>query len=205
MARAPIEGVRLTSNPWPENPNALLEGLQANQSEAWGDLYQNMWPRLEIFARTLKGRPDISDELAHLALCNMYSAVRRGSAVFDNIQSLKGYLYKTLNHLLIDEAKREARDPWSLEELVGRSPSAKLGKDDEWSGFLTFEDYRLDPMILDLQEVFQSLTEDQLDVLTAIFIEGLSIAETAKVLSKTEGAIKSLQHRGLAALGRALE
>jgi len=36
------------------------------------------------------------------------------------------------------------------------------------------------------------------------FVEGLSNAETARILDKSEGAVKSLQHRVLASLWRIL-
>lgn len=51
-----------------------------------------------------------------------------------------------------------------------------------------------------LQTVMQQLTEDQHQVLTLRFIEGLSTSEIAQVLGKREGAIRALQMRGLQAL-----
>jgi len=49
------------------------------------------------------------------------------------------------------------------------------------------------------------LTEDQRQVIILKFIEGLNNAEVARTLGKSVGAVKSLQHRALAALRRALE
>jgi RNA polymerase sigma-70 factor (ECF subfamily) len=49
------------------------------------------------------------------------------------------------------------------------------------------------------------LTDAQRQVITLKFVEGLSNAEVARRLGKTVGAIKSLQHRALAALRRVLE
>jgi RNA polymerase sigma-70 factor (ECF subfamily) len=54
----------------------------------------------------------------------------------------------------------------------------------------------------ELVGLMQHLTEDQRDVIILKFFEGMSNAEVSEVLSKPEGAIKSLQHRGLAALRR---
>jgi RNA polymerase sigma-70 factor (ECF subfamily) len=50
-----------------------------------------------------------------------------------------------------------------------------------------------------------SLTQDQRQVIHLKFIKGLDNAETARTLGKSVGAIKSLQHRALAALRRTLE
>jgi len=49
------------------------------------------------------------------------------------------------------------------------------------------------------------LTEAQRQVILLKFVEGRSNAEVAALLGKREGAIKSLQHRALAALRRTLE
>ena len=49
------------------------------------------------------------------------------------------------------------------------------------------------------------LTEDQRQVIILKFIEGQSNAEVARILGRPVGAVKSLQHRALAALRRILE
>jgi RNA polymerase sigma-70 factor (ECF subfamily) len=49
------------------------------------------------------------------------------------------------------------------------------------------------------------LTEDQRQVIILKFIEGFNNAEAAQILDKSVGAVKSLQHRALAALRRILE
>ncbi len=53
-------------------------------------------------------------------------------------------------------------------------------------------------------KALRSLTEDQQQVICLKFFSGLSNTEIASLLSKTEGAIKSIQHRGLRALRKLL-
>lgn len=55
-----------------------------------------------------------------------------------------------------------------------------------------------------LRTALHTLTNEQRDVIVLRFIDGLSIAETAQVMNKTESAIKNLQLRGLKALQRLL-
>ena len=55
-----------------------------------------------------------------------------------------------------------------------------------------------------VRAALRQLTPDQQQVITLKFLEGLSNAEVAAVLNKPVGAIKSLQHRALAALQRQL-
>ncbi|MCB0191592.1 MAG: sigma-70 family RNA polymerase sigma factor [Anaerolineae bacterium] len=51
-----------------------------------------------------------------------------------------------------------------------------------------------------LQAVLQRLTEDQREVLTLKFINGLKTGEVAKIMGKRQGAIRALQMRALQAL-----
>jgi len=48
------------------------------------------------------------------------------------------------------------------------------------------------------------LTGDQQEVIILKFVDGLSNTEVAQILGKSEGAIKSLQHRALNSLNRIL-
>ena len=50
----------------------------------------------------------------------------------------------------------------------------------------------------------QRLTEEQQQVINLKFMQGLSNAEIARIMDKTEGAIKALQRRGLETLARLL-
>jgi RNA polymerase sigma-70 factor (ECF subfamily) len=54
----------------------------------------------------------------------------------------------------------------------------------------------------ELRQAINQLTPDQQQVIILKFVEGLSNAEVAQILNKTEGAVKSLQHRALNALHR---
>ncbi len=49
------------------------------------------------------------------------------------------------------------------------------------------------------------LTPDQRDVVLLRILGGLSVEETARVLRKRRGAVKTLQRRALAALARSIE
>ena len=49
-------------------------------------------------------------------------------------------------------------------------------------------------------ELIEGLSHEQQQVLTLKFVFNFSNGEAATILGKTEGAIKSLQHRALASL-----
>jgi RNA polymerase sigma-70 factor (ECF subfamily) len=55
-----------------------------------------------------------------------------------------------------------------------------------------------------LAVALSDLTEDQRQVILLKFVEGMSNEEVSEMMGKTLGAVKSMQHRALAALHRAL-
>ena len=56
-----------------------------------------------------------------------------------------------------------------------------------------------------LRAAMLHLTEEQQQVIVLKFVEDLPNAHVAEIMGKTEGAIKALQHRGLAALRRVMD
>nr|MBC8333202.1 RNA polymerase subunit sigma [Anaerolineae bacterium] len=55
-----------------------------------------------------------------------------------------------------------------------------------------------------LRRYLDSIREDYRDVLVLRFLSGLSPDETAKVMQRSSGAVRVLQHRALAALRKQL-
>jgi RNA polymerase sigma-70 factor (ECF subfamily) len=56
-----------------------------------------------------------------------------------------------------------------------------------------------------LREAMTNLTSEQEEVLVLRFVLGFDIDQTAAITQRTEGAVKALQHRGLASLQRLLQ
>jgi RNA polymerase sigma-70 factor (ECF subfamily) len=54
-------------------------------------------------------------------------------------------------------------------------------------------------------ELIESLSIEQQQVLTLKFVFGFANADVATILAKSEGAIKSLQHRALVSLQKQID
>jgi RNA polymerase sigma-70 factor (ECF subfamily) len=104
------------------------------------------------------------------------------------------WLYTIANNLRVDHFRKTSRHPVS--QLDESLPTEHIGPAPSAEGRLWEECLRL---------ALKSLTEDQRQVIVGKFIEDRSNEEMAALLQKPEGAIKSLQHRALAALRKAIE
>ena len=63
----------------------------------------------------------------------------------------------------------------------------------------------LDGAITDeLLRCVAKLNPDQQECINLRFLQGLSVAETAQIMERNEGAVKALQHRAVRRLGQLL-
>ena len=138
-----------------------------------------------IYHRT--GDAALSEDLVGDVFVRMLEAVRadRGWQT-----SLQGWLYRIAHNLIVDHFRRSTkREGVELDErwMAAENPTHTF------EGLFSSNQLRLG---------MRFLTDEQQQVVVLKFVEGLSNAEVADVLGKSEGAIKALQHRGLSALRR---
>lgn len=105
---------------------------------------------------------------------------------------LTGWIFTIARNLIIDDYRRQ------------RIRTAEPLPEDDQDLADTF-DMDLHLTRADLQTALAKLTEEQQTVLLFRFEEGFTSAQIAKMMGKTEMAIKALQRRGLAAMARLLQ
>jgi RNA polymerase sigma-70 factor (ECF subfamily) len=101
------------------------------------------------------------------------------------------WLYRIANARVIDHWRRTRRAHVSLE-----TSGIDASVDEPARDVLMYKT---------LAESLARLTNEQQEVIILKFVEGYSITEIARITGRTEGAVKSLQHRALAALARLME
>lgn len=104
------------------------------------------------------------------------------------------WLYRIAQARMADYFRRQGR-------------TATVGLDEGWPSDEDLPLARVERSSLheELRAALGRLTIDQQQVIILKFVEGFSNAEAARILGKTEGAVKSLQHRALNALHRLME
>jgi RNA polymerase sigma factor (sigma-70 family) len=124
--------------------------------------------------------------------------------VFDHLRDFAGdeagfhsWIFTIAHRQLIDEHRRQGRRPQTVELSEPVTESAS-GGNAESDALRAIEDHNL-------VDVLALLAPDQRDVLTLRVVADLTVEQVAEVLGKSRGAVKSLQHRGVAALRRRLQ
>jgi RNA polymerase sigma-70 factor (ECF subfamily) len=113
-------------------------------------------------------------------------------------EALGGWLFRIARHDLADHRRRLARHPTDrLDDRLEEAAWAEGAPDPQDVAVMRLDGGRVFAAL-------RHLSVDQREVLLLRMGAGLSTVEVAAAVGKTVGAVKALQHRGLAALARLL-
>jgi RNA polymerase sigma-70 factor, ECF subfamily len=170
----------------------LVERAQQGDRAALEDLYLIHFDRIYGYLHVSVGNRQDAEDLTTQTFLKMLESIgkfRWQSAPFS------AWLFRIAHNLAMDHFRAGKR--WQPEEEVpelepDESTSAEAG---------ALESIGRKSML----ELIDDLSPEQQQVLTLKFVFNFANAETATILGKTEGAIKSLQHRALVSLQKQLE
>jgi RNA polymerase sigma-70 factor (ECF subfamily) len=171
---------------------ALVERAQAGDRDALEELYLLHFDRIYGYLHVSVGNRADAEDLTTQTFLRMLESIGRfrwQSAPFS------AWLFRIAHNLAMDHFRASKR--WQPQDEVPEEPgSAAPSADEEAMRSLGRES---------LLELIESLSPEQRQVLTLKFVFDFSNAGAAAVLGKSEGAIKSLQHRALTSLQKRLQ
>jgi RNA polymerase sigma-70 factor (ECF subfamily) len=168
----------------------LIERAKRYDQKAISELYkrhvQNIYRYIYYRVGDVNMAEDLTADVFLRALEGLAGFTYRGVP-------FSAWLYRIAHARVMDHFRQQARrELLPLDERLvatGKGPQATV-------------EARLD--CEELQSAIAQLTTDQQQVIILKFVEGLSNAEAARILGKTEGAVKALQHRALNSLQRTM-
>ena len=164
-----------------------LERARRGSGRALRELYDALSPAVAGYVRA-RGAPDVGTTTNEI----FYRAFSRLDRFGGTEAGFRAWVFTIANNLLIDEHRKRARRPRTVASFEpARHDMAGGDAEAEAVANLTTED---------VSELLESLTSGQREVLQLRVIAGLTLAETAEVLGKPLGAVKSLQHRAIETL-----
>lgn len=168
----------------------VLEAARTGADWAWERIYRDLAPVVLGYFRA-HGASEPEDLTSEVFV----AMVRNLSSFTGSEEQFRSWVFVIVHRRLLDDRRRLVRHPETpaeTERLDRASPDA-------------VETEVLDAVsTAHVRDTFAHLSDDQRDVLVLRVIGDLSLDETARVLGKTTGAVKSLQHRALAAVARLL-
>jgi RNA polymerase sigma-70 factor (ECF subfamily) len=165
----------------------LVERAQRGDRSALEELYLLHFDRIYSYLHLSVGNRHDAEDLTTQTFLRMLEAIGRfrwQSAPFS------AWLFRIAHNLAMDHfrAGRRVQAEEDVPEPLGAEESSA-------------EEQALDSLgQAGMLELIQRLSAEQRQVLTLKFLFGFANADVARILGKTEGAVKSLQHRALASL-----
>ncbi|MGH2405296.1 MAG: RNA polymerase sigma factor [bacterium] len=196
----PVEGQRTT----PAEPESLARQQDPALSAEWDlvrraqeydetaleALYQAYYPKIYNYAFLQMGDVQAAEDLASDVMLKMIESIRNYK--FRGLP-FGAWVFRIARNRLIDlHRRRRRRGEVDLSETLTSAlanPQALAERALERG---------------QLQIAMKHLTDEQRQVIVLKFIEGFDNRSAGKILGRSEGAIKSLQHRALGSLRRLL-
>jgi len=168
----------------------LVQRAQALDEVALASLYSTYYPKIYNYAFLQLGDIHAAEDLASEVMLKLLESIKK--------YQFKGtpfsaWVFRIARNRLIDLHRRRKRHG----EVNLTEPLAAMQ-----IGPQTLAERALDRG--QLQLALRYLTDEQRQVIVLKFIEGFDNASVARVLGRSEGAIKSLQHRALNSLRRVM-
>lgn len=168
----------------------LIQRARAGDAAAVGELYECYQPAIYSYVYYRLGHAAEAEDLTAEVFVRMVTKLHTFQ---DQGKPILAWLHTIAHNLVANHHRRDGHVQWlPLDET--------LSADED--GGLT-DGLRLSRH--EIRAAMAELTEPQRQVVWLKFIEGFSNAEVAAVLDRDENAVKSLQHRALAAMRRTLE
>ncbi len=183
----------------PVEESILVEYLRRAQEdadpEAFDALYLLFADRVYRYLLARLGDAELAEEAVSQVFLRLIEKVHMYRiAPQDNVAIFSAWLYRMAYNKMVDILRANRRA-----NLVDLSYADQTGE----TGQIEAVEHNLD--FAEVLRKLQLLNDQQREVLVLRFIEDLSIAETAQVMQKSEGAVKALQHRALESLRRYLQ
>ncbi|HET9323628.1 MAG TPA: sigma-70 family RNA polymerase sigma factor [Gaiellaceae bacterium] len=166
---------------------SLVERAQRGDRAALEELYLIHFDRIYSYLHMSVGSRHDAEDLTTQTFVKMLEAI--GRFRWQSVP-FSAWLFRIAHNLAIDHFR--ARRRWLSEEDLPEPPASEETSAEE-QALAAIGDASLLELIL-------RLSPEQQQVLTLKFVFRFSNGETAEILGKTEGAVKSLQHRALGSL-----
>ncbi len=179
----------MKSNP-AQDEISLVQRAQQRDQEAFAQLYEAYFDRIYRYLVLRMGNQMEAEDLTQQVFMKALESISgfRWKGV-----PFSAWLYRIAHNLAVDSLRRRSRNTVDCveepEAVSDCNPQVELEK-------------KLD--IAELVQAMKKLTKAQSEVISLRFASDLPIAQVARIMGKSEGAIKALQHSAILALRKVM-
>lgn len=170
-----------------EAENRIIAKAREGEREALNELVTTYWPFIYRLALGKTGNPDDAQEIAQDTFLRALAALPRYQ---ETNATFKTYLARIALNLITDYYRKRGRTPQVFDITQYHEPIIDTGTRPEEAAINSEQ----------RQEVAKMLTllpEEQRRVIELRIIQGIPVADVAKIMGKSAAAVKMLQQRAL--------
>ncbi len=174
-----------------QDEESLVRRAQQHDETALTQIYEENFDRIYRYVFLKIGDRAEAEDITQQVFINALKSI--ASYRYRKGVPLSAWLYRIAHNLIVDNVrKRSRRATVPLEESIAASDSnPSLAAERKMS-------------IEELSSAIKCLTKAQQEVITLRFTSEMAIARVARIMGKSEGAIKALQHSAVVALRKAM-
>jgi RNA polymerase sigma-70 factor, ECF subfamily len=159
---------------------------------AFSDLYDRYFDVVFRYVLFRMGDRNLAEDITQETFLR---ALRRLSSVSYQGKDIGAWFVTIARNLIFDHVKSSRfRLESTTSDMIEVSPSTH-GPEQQVLDGATYEE---------LTRCVRKLNSDQQECINLRFLQGLSVAETARIMERNEGAVKALQHRAVRRLAQLL-
>ncbi len=174
-----------------QNEESLVQRAKQHDQEAFAQLYEAHFDKIYRYIVLRIGNVTEAEDMTQQVFLNALQSI--SSFKWKGV-SFSAWLFRIAHNQAIDFLRRKTK---RATVPLNESLAAASNSDPQ----------QLTERKLDIEQLVaatQKLTKAQREVITLRFASELSVAEVAKVMGKTQGAVKALQHSAIVALRKTL-
>jgi RNA polymerase sigma-70 factor (ECF subfamily) len=168
-----------------------ISRVQAGQTDAFMVLYKENLDQIYRYVYSRLGQVELAEDITQ----EVFARALEGIASYRcQGRPFLAWLFRIAHNLIVDYRRRTGR----LCFIPVPEPVTTSGEDP-----VSIVEKNMDSS--KLREAVAQLPPAQKEAVTLRILVGLSIAETARIMGKSEGAVKSLQHDGIRNLRKLID
>lgn len=173
--------------------DVLLRRAQQWDQDALAQIYDTFAPAIYRYVYRRTGHQNTAEEITAETFHRFLVALKHGSGP---TEYLSAWLYRVAHNLIVDFYRRQPpQEPESLDNV-----EESLAEPDQGAAHVERQ-----MQVEQARAALRQLTPLQQQIITLRYLEELSNEDIARIVERTEGAVKALQHRALDSLRRILE
>lgn len=160
-----------------------------DDGEFFQALYEDYYGKIMGYLYKRVQNREEAEELTQDIFYRFYQRYQKGKV---DLEKTEPYLYRSAQNALYDLWRKKGRNP----KIMTMEPFEDIHHS------FAQEEEKLDQILVD--ELLENLSDEEQTILDLRIIKGYSVKDTASVVNRPEGTIKSIQFRALEKLRREL-